>query len=65
MIRTVVATLLILSLTAGCAMIARHQLDQRYGTPDPSRYDTYLEQLGIEYPTIRTRPISEQDQGGR
>ncbi len=24
---------------------------------DPSRYDTYLEQLGIEYPTVR-RPIS-------
>ena len=27
---------------------------------DPSRFDTYLEQLGIEYPTIRTRPISEE-----
>jgi aminobenzoyl-glutamate utilization protein B len=26
---------------------------------DASRYDTYLEQLGIEYPTVRTRPISE------
>ena len=26
---------------------------------DASRFDTYLEQLGIEYPTIRTRPISE------
>jgi aminobenzoyl-glutamate utilization protein B len=24
---------------------------------DPSRYDTYMEQLGIEYPTVR-RPIS-------
>ena len=31
---------------------------------DPSRYDTYLEQLGIEYPTIRTRPVSEQDGAG-
>ncbi len=30
---------------------------------DPSRYDTYLEQLGIEYPVIRTRPISEDDAG--
>ncbi|MGB1656884.1 MAG: amidohydrolase [Longimicrobiales bacterium] len=28
---------------------------------DASRYDTYLEQLGIEYPTIRTRPVSEED----
>ncbi len=28
---------------------------------DASRYDTYLEQLGIEYPTIRSRPVSEED----
>ena len=27
---------------------------------DPDRYDTYLEQLGIEYPTVRPRPISEE-----
>ncbi len=26
---------------------------------DPSRFGTYLEQLGIEYPTIRTTPVSE------
>jgi aminobenzoyl-glutamate utilization protein B len=26
---------------------------------DPSKYDTYLEQLGIEYPTVRSRPISQ------
>ena len=32
---------------------------------DPSRYDTYLEQLGIEYPTIRTRPVSQDEPGGR
>ena len=31
---------------------------------DPDRYDSYLEQLGIEYPTVRTRPISEQQDGG-
>ena len=31
---------------------------------DPDRYDTYLEQLGIEYPTVRTRPVSEQDRDG-
>ena len=23
---------------------------------DPARYDTYLEQLGIKYPTVRTGP---------
>jgi aminobenzoyl-glutamate utilization protein B len=28
---------------------------------DPDRYDTYLEQLGIEYPTVRARPVSEDD----
>jgi len=27
---------------------------------DPSKYDSYLEQLGIEYPTVRSRPVSEQ-----
>ncbi len=27
---------------------------------DPSRYDTYLEQLGIEYPVVRTRPVSDE-----
>ncbi len=32
---------------------------------DPSRYSTYLEQLGIEYPTVRTRPISEDRDQGR
>jgi aminobenzoyl-glutamate utilization protein B len=26
---------------------------------DPSRFDTYLDQLGIEYPTVRTPPISQ------
>jgi len=30
---------------------------------DPSRYDTYLEQLGIEYPTVRNRPVSEDRDG--
>jgi aminobenzoyl-glutamate utilization protein B len=26
---------------------------------DATRFDTYLEQLGIEYPTVKPRPISE------
>ena len=26
---------------------------------DATRYSSYLEQLGIEYPTVRTRPVSE------
>ena len=31
---------------------------------DPSRFDSYLEQLGIEYPTVRTRPISQDGGAG-
>lgn len=30
---------------------------------DPSRFDTYLEQLGIEYPVVRTRPLSDDRDG--
>jgi aminobenzoyl-glutamate utilization protein B len=26
---------------------------------DPSKYDTYLEQLGVKYPTVRTSPASQ------
>ena len=28
---------------------------------DPSKFDSYLEQLGIEYPTVRPRAVSDQD----
>jgi aminobenzoyl-glutamate utilization protein B len=28
---------------------------------DPSRYDSYLEQLGIEYPTVRRPPVSQDE----
>ncbi len=31
---------------------------------DETRFETYLEQLGIQYPTL-TRPISEDDRGSR
>jgi aminobenzoyl-glutamate utilization protein B len=30
---------------------------------DPSRFDSYLEQLGIEYPTVKPRAISQQQDG--
>ena len=30
---------------------------------DPSKYDNYLEQLGIEYPTVKPRTISDQQDG--
>ena len=29
---------------------------------DASRFDSYLEQLGIEYPTVKSRPISDDAQ---
>jgi aminobenzoyl-glutamate utilization protein B len=28
---------------------------------DATKFDTYLEQLGIEYPTIKPKPISDDD----
>ncbi len=30
---------------------------------DPDRFDNYLEQLGIEYPTVRTNTVSDRDDG--
>jgi len=29
---------------------------------DPSKYPTYLDQLGIKYPTVRTATSSQRDQ---
>jgi hypothetical protein len=40
MFRPLVTTLLVLLLSAGCAMMARYTLDQRYGRADPTRFDT-------------------------
>jgi aminobenzoyl-glutamate utilization protein B len=42
-------------------LMARWRPQMRPFYYDATRFDTYLEQLGIEYPTIRTRPISEDD----
>jgi len=42
-------------------IMARWRPEMRPYYYDSNRFSTYLEQLGIEYPTIRTRPISEQD----
>jgi len=41
--------------------MARWRPEMRAYYYDSSRFGTYLEQLGIEYPTVRTRPISEED----
>lgn len=44
-------------------IMARWREQMRPFYYDPDRYDTYLEQLGIEYPTIRTTPVSEDGEG--
>ncbi len=28
---------------------------------DETRFDSYLEQLGIDYPTVRDKPVTEED----
>ena len=43
-------------------LMARWREQMRPFYYDPTRFGTYLEQLGIEYPTTRTRPISEDAQ---
>jgi len=42
-------------------IMARWRPEMRPYYYDANRFSTYLEQLGIEYPTIRTRPISEEN----
>ena len=42
-------------------IMARWRPEMRPYYYDADRFSTYLEQLGIEYPTIRTRPVSEED----
>lgn len=44
-------------------IMARWRPQMREFYYDPSRFDTYLEQLGIEYPTVRQRPISDDRDG--
>ncbi|MEZ4421968.1 MAG: amidohydrolase [Gemmatimonadota bacterium] len=40
-------------------IMERYREEMRKFYYDPSRYSTYLEQLGIEYPTVRGRPVSD------
>jgi len=42
-------------------IMARWRPEMRPYYYDSNRFSTYLEQLGIEYPTVRTRPVSEED----
>lgn len=53
-----------ISATDKPAIFLNEQIMQRYRPLmepyyyDPTRFDTYLEQLGIEYPTVREKPIA-------
>jgi aminobenzoyl-glutamate utilization protein B len=40
-------------------IMARWREQMRPFYYDPTRFDTYLDQLGIEYPTLRSRPVSD------
>ena len=42
-------------------IMARWRPEMRPYYYDSNRFSTYLEQLGIEYPTVRPRPVSEED----
>jgi len=46
-------------LNEGIMATWRERMRPYYYNPD--EFDTYLEQLGIEYPTVKNRPISEED----
>jgi aminobenzoyl-glutamate utilization protein B len=41
-------------------ILAKYREEMKKYYYDPSRYSTYLEQLGIEYPTVRTTGTSQQ-----
>lgn len=41
--------LLLLTLFVGCALVARHNLDERYGEPDPGRFDVPVAPQKIFY----------------
>jgi aminobenzoyl-glutamate utilization protein B len=42
------------------AILDRYRPEMKKYYYDPTKYSTYLEQLGIKYPTIRTAPTSPQ-----
>jgi aminobenzoyl-glutamate utilization protein B len=41
-------------------MMAKYRPEMRKYYYDPSKYKSYLDQLGIKYPTVRTSPTSQQ-----
>ena len=41
-------------------ILAKYREQMKKFYYDPTKYGTYLEQLGIKYPTVRTTPSSQQ-----
>jgi aminobenzoyl-glutamate utilization protein B len=46
-------------------ILAKYREQMRKYYYDPSKYPTYLDQLGIKYPTLRTTPSSQQQKDER
>jgi aminobenzoyl-glutamate utilization protein B len=42
------------------AILDKYRPEMKKYYYDPSKYPTYLEQLGIKYPTVRTAPPSQE-----
>jgi aminobenzoyl-glutamate utilization protein B len=42
-------------------IMAKYRPEMKKYYYDPSKYKTYLEQLGITYPTVRTAPKPPQE----
>jgi aminobenzoyl-glutamate utilization protein B len=42
------------------AILDKYRPEMKKFYYDPSKYSTYLEQLGIKYPTVRTGTTSQQ-----
>jgi aminobenzoyl-glutamate utilization protein B len=44
------------------AILAKYRAEMKKYYYDPAKYSTYLEQLGIKYPTVRTTTTSQEKQ---
>jgi aminobenzoyl-glutamate utilization protein B len=44
------------------SILAKYREEMKKYYYDPSKYPTYLDQLGIKYPTVRTTPPSPRQE---
>jgi len=52
--------LLLIALVAGCSLLARQALDERYGAPDPTRFDVPARPVGGLSYRADIQPILER-----